>query len=83
MLAPSGRFLILDSAWTPARGEFNAKEERQPRRLNDGTKLDIYKRYLDRTDVAAWTQKHDVTVSVEHFGSAFVAASGTFGTRRA
>jgi len=41
----SGRFLILDSAWSTERAKFNAREERQPRRLNDGTAFEIYKRY--------------------------------------
>ncbi|MGE4056245.1 MAG: class I SAM-dependent methyltransferase, partial [Vicinamibacterales bacterium] len=45
MLDSSGRFLILDSAWSHERSKFNAKVERQPRRLNDGTAFEIYKRY--------------------------------------
>jgi ubiquinone/menaquinone biosynthesis C-methylase UbiE len=41
MLDSSGRFLILDSAWSSERSKFNAKVERQPRRLNDGTAFEI------------------------------------------
>ena len=77
MLAPGGRFLILDSAWSAHRARFNAKVERQQRRLNDGTLYEIYKRYLDEQDLAGWTEKYRITLSIEHFGTAFLAASGT------
>jgi ubiquinone/menaquinone biosynthesis C-methylase UbiE len=77
MLRPGGRFLLLDSAWTPERATANAKIERQPRHLNDGTRFDIYKRYVDRNDIAGWT-KYGATVNVEHFGTAFLAVSGEF-----
>jgi ubiquinone/menaquinone biosynthesis C-methylase UbiE len=77
LLSPKGRFLILDSAWTPERARVNAKIERQPRHLNDGTPFEIYKRYLDRNDIAGWTT-YGATVNVDHFGQAFLAGSGTF-----
>jgi demethylmenaquinone methyltransferase/2-methoxy-6-polyprenyl-1,4-benzoquinol methylase len=76
MLDPQGRFLIFDSAFSPERARFNAKVERQVRHLNDGTKFEIYKRYLDRQDIAGWSEKHGVAITVEHFGTAFVAVSG-------
>ncbi len=78
MLTASGRFLILDSAWSPQRSKFNAKVERQPRRLNDGTAFEIYKRYCDQRDIARWAKEYDVKLSIEHFGPAFYAVSGTF-----
>jgi len=40
--------MILDSAWTEKRAEFNRKVERQVRQLNDGTAFNIYKRHCDR-----------------------------------
>ena len=49
MLRPSGQLLILDSAWTERRARYNQKVERQERRLNDGTRFEIYKRYLTET----------------------------------
>lgn len=76
MLDTEGRFLILDSAWSLERARFNAKVERQERRLNDGTRFDVYKRYLDRQDVLAWITKYPVETSIEHFGTAFLAVSG-------
>jgi ubiquinone/menaquinone biosynthesis C-methylase UbiE len=79
MLDSSGRFLILDSAWSPERSKFNAKVERQPRRLNDGTAFEIYKRYCDQDDISRWAKEYDVKLDVEHFGPAFYAVSGTFG----
>jgi 2-polyprenyl-3-methyl-5-hydroxy-6-metoxy-1,4-benzoquinol methylase len=79
MLDPSsGRFLILDSAWSAERARFNAKSERQTKRLNDGTPFEIYKRYIDRQDISGWERKYDVTISIEHFGTAFCALSGRF-----
>jgi ubiquinone/menaquinone biosynthesis C-methylase UbiE len=78
MLGASGRFLILDSAWSPERATVNNKVERQPRRLNDGTTFDIYKRYCDRDDIARWAADYGVALQVEHFGPAFYAVSGTF-----
>lgn len=78
MLGTTGRFLILDSAWSPERARFNAKAERQVRRLNDGTRFEIYKRYVSLDDIAGWASRYNVALSVEHFGAAFVAVSGRF-----
>jgi SAM-dependent methyltransferase len=80
MLRPSSRFLILDSAWTERRAKFNRKEERQERRLNDGTRFEIYKRYLDRADITRWEETSHVTACVEHFGNALCAVSCHFAT---
>jgi len=76
MLDTRGRFLILDSAWSLERARFNAKSERQERRLNDGSRFEIYKRYIDREDILEWERKYGVATSIEHFGAAFVAVSG-------
>jgi|SRR5688572_16992774 len=78
MLAPEGRFLILDSAWSAERAGFNARAGRQHRRLNDGTSFEIYKRYLDEHDITRWANKYDVALSIEHLGTAFLAVSGSF-----
>ena len=78
MLTPSGRFLILDSAWSTQRAGFNAKVERQQRRLNDGTPFEIYKRYCDREDISAWANKYHAVIGIEHFETAFYAVSGSF-----
>ena len=81
LLASAGRFLILDSAWSPERAKFNSKVERQPRQLIDGTSFDIYKRYCDRDDISRWAQEHDVELRIEYFGPAFYAVSGVFGRK--
>jgi SAM-dependent methyltransferase len=78
MLGSSGRFLLLDSAWSDERARFNKKIEQQKRQLNDGTPFEIYKRYCDRGDVLGWANKYDATLCVEHFGTAFFAVSGRF-----
>ena len=76
-LVPSGRFLVLESAWTPVRAQFNQKVERQGRRLNDGTPFEIYKRYIDRDDISAWSAKYGVTTTIEFFGDGLCAVSGS------
>jgi ubiquinone/menaquinone biosynthesis C-methylase UbiE len=78
ILDADGRFLILDSAWSPERARFNRKTERQERRLNDGSRFEVYKRYIDRQDVVEWERKYGVATSIEHFGTAFIAVSGRF-----
>ncbi|HET9270124.1 MAG TPA: class I SAM-dependent methyltransferase [Vicinamibacterales bacterium] len=76
MMAVGGRFLILESAWSRERAEVNVKAELQERRLNDGTRFEIYKRYFDRNDVVEWGRRYRVSLEIEHFGAAFVAVSG-------
>jgi len=71
-----GQFLILDSAWSLERARFNAKTERQERRLNGGTTFEIHKRYIDRQDIIEWGTKYGVETRIEHFGAAFCAVSG-------
>jgi putative acetyltransferase len=78
LLRDGGRFLILDSAWSPERAAVNAKVERQARYLNDGTAFEVYKRYCDRGDLSRWAQTYDITLDVEYFGRAFYAVSGAF-----
>jgi ubiquinone/menaquinone biosynthesis C-methylase UbiE len=79
LLTSAGRFLILDSAWSPERAKVNTKIERQARRLNDGTPFEIYKRYCDRDDISRWTRDYEASLRIEHFGPAFYAVSGVFG----
>lgn len=78
MLRPSGRFLILDSAWSTERARFNSRIERQQRQLNDGTPFEIYKRYIGQEDLSGWAARYGATISVDHFGAAFCAVSGRF-----
>jgi ubiquinone/menaquinone biosynthesis C-methylase UbiE len=77
-LRPGARVLILESAWAELRAKFNEKVGRQLRRLNDGTEFHIYKRYISREDIAAWDRKYGLTPSIEHFGDALCAVSGSF-----
>ena len=78
MLDTGGRFLILESAWSSERARFNTKSERQERHLNDGTRFEIYKRYIDQQDAADWATKYRANIAIEYFGTAFVAVSGMF-----
>jgi ubiquinone/menaquinone biosynthesis C-methylase UbiE len=78
MLDSDGRFLIFDSAYSTERRRFNAKVERQERRLNDGSQFEIYKRYLDRQDVARWAESYGADLAMEYYGIAFLAVSGRF-----
>jgi demethylmenaquinone methyltransferase/2-methoxy-6-polyprenyl-1,4-benzoquinol methylase len=78
MLDSEGHFLVFDSVYSSERARVNAKSERQERRLNDGTRFEIYKRYIDRDDIARWAASYDAALTIEHFGTAFVAVSGCF-----
>jgi ubiquinone/menaquinone biosynthesis C-methylase UbiE len=78
MLEPSGEFLILDSAWSDLRAQFNGRIEQQERRVNDGRKFEIYKRYIDRTDIEPWVERFRIAIRIEHFGPALCALSGRF-----
>jgi hypothetical protein len=71
-----GRFMILESAWSAERQRHNQKIEQQRRCLNDGTAFDVYKRYIDHSDVARWQKQYEATFNVEYFGPAFCAISG-------
>jgi hypothetical protein len=62
----------------PGASEIQHQGGMQARRLNDGTAFEIYKRYCDREDLSRWVREYDVTLRVEHFGSAFYAVSGAF-----
>jgi len=76
LLDEDGEFLILDSAWSTERAQFNTKVEHQERQLNDGKRFEIYKRYFDEGDIRGWGDKYNVALRVEHFGTAFLAVSG-------
>jgi len=78
MLGTSGRFLLFDSAWSPERSRFNAKIERQPRTLKNGARFEVYKKYCDRKDIEGWGRTYGLAISIEHFGAAFFAVSGSF-----
>ena len=78
MLGTTGHFLILDSAWSAERAKANDKVGRQERRLNDGTRFEVYKRYFDREDVLGWATRYETQLSVEHFGTGFFAVTGCF-----
>jgi hypothetical protein len=79
MLAPSGRFLVLDSAWSHERARVNRTVEQQERRLNDGSAFRIFKRYFDRDDINRWQERHGVEVRIEYLGAGLLAVSGAFG----
>jgi hypothetical protein len=48
------------------------------RRLNDGKRFEIYKGYFDQQDLSGWAKEDDMTISIEHSGTAFFAVSGRF-----
>lgn len=75
-LSPAGRFLILDSVWSETRAITRKKSGQQKRKLNDGTEFDIYKKYLERTDIKNLGAKYGCKVKVHHFGRTFCAFSG-------
>ena len=42
------------------------------------TPFEIFKRYFDQQDLSGCANKYDVSISIEHFGTAFFAATGRF-----
>jgi ubiquinone/menaquinone biosynthesis C-methylase UbiE len=75
-LKPGGKLLILDSAWSEERARTRPKAGRQTRVLNDGRSFEIYKRYLDASDIGPLAARHAVSLSLLHQGRVFLAILG-------
>jgi len=78
VLKPGGTVLLMDSSWSLEREMVRAKEGEQERTLSDGRTFRVYKKYLDREDIAAVKKRHGLDLSIEHYGQVFFAARGCF-----
>jgi SAM-dependent methyltransferase len=81
LLKPGGGFLVLDSVWTKARARVRNKEGPQERRLKDGRRFRIYKKYFEERDLMAMEEIHSITLVTEYFGTAFFTSRGAFRNR--
>jgi len=81
ILADDGTFLVLDSAWTDERKKVKSKEDVQERKLTDGRKFIIYKRYFDEKDLYKIAEKNGFRILDIYFGEAFLAFKACFGKR--
>ncbi|MDD5622964.1 MAG: class I SAM-dependent methyltransferase [Actinomycetota bacterium] len=81
ILADDGTFLVLDSAWTDERKKVKSKEDAQERKLADGRKFKIYKKYFDEKDLYKIAEKNGFKILDIYFGEAFLAFKACFGKR--
>ncbi|MFA5015591.1 MAG: class I SAM-dependent methyltransferase, partial [Actinomycetota bacterium] len=78
ILADNGTFLVLDSTWTDKRKKVRSKEDVQERKLTDGRKFIIYKRYFDEKDLYKIAEKNGFRILDSYFGEAFLAFKACF-----
>jgi ubiquinone/menaquinone biosynthesis C-methylase UbiE len=78
MLKIGGEIWIMDSAWSKERRKVRNKSGIQERRLNNGRKFNIYKKYFDRADIRVLGAKYEIKFDVLHEGKIFVVFKGSF-----
>jgi hypothetical protein len=76
ILKPCTQLMIIDSHWTEKRREYSRKEGIVERTLNDGRKFRVYKRYLEKRDIAQIFEKHGFTSKSFYTGNMLIAAVG-------
>ena len=81
VLVNNGTFLVLDSTWTDERKKVRSKEDVQERKLTDGRKFKIYKKYFDEKDLYKMTEKNGFRILDIFFGETFLAFKACFGKR--
>ncbi len=78
MLKTDGEMWVLDSAWSKERSKVRDKSGSQKRELSNGRKFEIYKRYLDKTDVQSLDIKYKIKFNILHEGKIFIVFKGSF-----
>lgn len=79
ILTDDGTFLILDSTWTNERKKVKTKEDVQERKLTDGRKFKIYKKYFDENDLYKMAEKNGFRILDVYFGEALMVFEACFG----
>ena len=77
ILTPRARLLIIDSLWNPKRSKYRNKEGVEERTLNDGRKFKVYKRYLDKADIARTFKANGFAIKSVYVGDMLFAATAT------
>jgi ubiquinone/menaquinone biosynthesis C-methylase UbiE len=78
MLKNDGEMWFLDSAWNEERSKVRDKSGIQERDLNDGRRFEIYKKYLDKTDVRSLGMKYRIKFDILREGKIFIVFRGVF-----
>ncbi len=78
ILADDGTFLVLDSTWTDERKKVKSKEDVQERKLTDGRKFKIYKKYFNEDDLYNMAKNNGYKILDVYFGEAFLAFKACF-----
>lgn len=78
ILVENGTFLILDGTWTDERKKVRSKHGIQVRKLIDGRRFRVYRRYLDENDLSGMAEKYGYRILDIYFGEAFFAFKACF-----
>lgn len=76
-------FIVIESTWTQKRARGEKKEDIAVRKLEDGRKFQIYKRYFEQGELEQLLEKNGCTVQKSFFGTTFTAVIGTIGEEMA
>jgi ubiquinone/menaquinone biosynthesis C-methylase UbiE len=78
LLKPGGKFIFIDSMWTPERELYRNRDGYQRRRLNDGTPFEIYRRYLTDKDFDMMAYENRMSIDLILKGRVFITVVGKF-----
>lgn len=81
ILLDNGTFLVLDSTWTDERKKVKSKEDVQERKLTDGRKFKIFKKYFDENDLYKMAGKNGYIILDIYFGEVLLAFKACFGDK--
>ena len=76
ILKSNGQLMLIDSTWSSKRLPHRKKEGMQERILNDGRIFNIYKRYLDKSDVEQIFEKHSFKLQLFYCGEVMLVSIG-------
>ena len=75
ILTPRARLMIIDSLWKPKRSKYRNKDGVEDRTLKDGRKIRVYKRYLDKSDIARTLSANQFTIKSLYLGDMLFAGT--------
>jgi ubiquinone/menaquinone biosynthesis C-methylase UbiE len=78
MLEVGGEMWFLDSSWNEERSKVRGKSGIQERKLSDGRRFEVYKKYFDENDVQAIAAKYKIKFDILHQGKVFIVFKGSF-----
>lgn len=75
ILTPRARLMITDSLWNPKRSKYRHKDGVEDRTLKDGRKFRVYKRHLDKSDIARTLSANQFTIKSLYLGDTLSAVT--------